>query len=85
MAEPGREPWSWRKASGGLIWLGDDRWVDTPTGRTVDRFFHAYDVNGLAACEPVCSLLVSCEEPNEESRRCTQCIEVVDANPGGRV
>lgn len=79
-------PWSWRKASGG-IWLGDDRWVADPTnrlGKRVERVFHAYDVNDNAACEPMCGLVASCEEPNEGSLLCSQCIPVVQENPAGR-
>lgn len=69
-------PWEWRKAAGG--WTHDtDR---GPHG----RLFHAYDVNDNAACYPHGGLAASCEEPNEGSHLCPDCIEFVKANPAGR-
>lgn len=65
------KPWEWRKASGGAI----------PKGR---RIFHAHDVNDNCACEPHLGLMESCEEPNEGSEFCEDCIEVVKAMPAGR-
>ena len=64
-------PWDWRKASAGVVPKG---W----------RIFHAYDVNDNAACEPSYGLAASCEEPNEGSELCPDCIDVVRAEPGGR-
>lgn len=64
-------PWSWRKASGGCI----------PGNR---RIFHAYDVNDNAACNDAYGLVASCEEPNEGSELCSDCVEVCKAKPAGR-
>ena len=70
------KPWEWRKAYGG-IWFHR---VETPER----RIFHAYDVNDNAACEPAFGLVQSCEEPNEGSTLCPECIEVCKAEPAGR-
>lgn len=68
--------WEWRKASGGW-WFPS---VETPSTRK----FHAYDVNDNAACSPGAGLVASCEEPNEGSDLCPECIDVVKAEPWGR-
>lgn len=70
-----RAPWEWRKAAGG--W-----WADTDP--RPERFFHAYDVNGNAACAPWMGLGISCEEPNEGSQLCPKCLVVATTNPSGR-
>lgn len=64
-------PWDWRKASGGCI----------PQNR---RIFHAYDMNDNAACRPSLGLVASCEEPNEGSEFCEDCMGVVRSEPWGR-
>lgn len=68
--------WEWRKALGGW-WFSS---VETPSTRK----FHAYDVNHNAACSPDVGLVASCEEPNEGSDLCPECIDVVKAEPRGR-
>lgn len=68
--------WDWRKASGGAIFATDLG----PHG----RLFHAYDVNDNGACEASLGLIASCEPPNEGSRLCPACVEVVKAMPAGR-
>lgn len=71
-----RQPWEWRKASGGW-WMHR---VETPE----HRVFHAYDIDDHSACEPSAGLAKSCEEPNEGSELCPECIEAVKAQPFGR-
>lgn len=70
------QPWDWRKAVGGCV----------PYSNLRDhvRYFHAYDVNNNAACEPSLGLIASCEPPNEGSHLCPDCVEFVKANPAGR-
>jgi len=63
--------WDWRKAEWGCV----------PQQR---RIFHAYDVNHNAACAPAYGLVASCEEPNEGSEFCRDCMDVVRLTPEGR-
>lgn len=69
-------PWDWRKAIAGC----------TPPSNRRDgvRYFHAYDVNDNAACAVELGLIASCEEVNEGSPLCPDCIEYVKAHPAGR-
>ena len=74
-------PWVWRKASGGFV--ADSEVRDLPLGG-LHRRFHACDVNANLACHPRLVLAGTCEEPNEGSDLCPDCIEVVREQPGGR-
>lgn len=63
-----KRDWSWRKASGG--------WT-LPNEHVTGRIFHAYDSSDDVACHPAYGLAASCEEPNEGSRFCPECMSIV--------
>jgi len=69
-----RAPWEWRKANGGFC----------DPGTLGGRIFHACDVNSNFACYVHGGIMRSCEQPNEGSTLCPDCIEFVKANPAGR-
>jgi hypothetical protein len=75
MSDPLRTGWEWRKAS----WMSA---LLLPTDPSHEgRLFHAYDGNNDAACAPAFGLGASCEEPNEGSALCPECVEIVRRSP----
>lgn len=73
-----RTGWDWRKAASfGGVWLATDHGPR-------QRRFHAYDADDLAACEPSCGLVATCEEPTEGSDFCPACMDIVRRSPDGR-
>lgn len=61
--------WEWRIALGGFTPPADHR---DGVG-----YFHAYDMENKAACEPLISLIESCGEPTEGDRFCPDCLAIV--------
>jgi hypothetical protein len=64
--------WDWRRGWGGV----------SPSHEY--ETFHAYDVNDNAACVPSIGLMESKDEPNEGSKFCETCMDIVRSTPEGR-
>ena len=62
--------WDWRKALNG-------GWMHDSDRRDDVAYFHAYHAENTSACEPSLGLIASCEEPNEGSSFCPDCMDVV--------